>query len=46
MSLTQFKGLDIHFYKYVDNQSKINVLSIQVNKLDVEIKEIMSKLIR
>lgn len=35
MSLTQFKGLDIYFYKFVDNQSKINIISIQTNKFDV-----------
>jgi hypothetical protein len=35
MSLTRFKGLDIHFYKFVDHQSKINILSIQANKFDV-----------
>jgi hypothetical protein len=35
MSLTQFKGLDIHSYKFVDYRSKINILSIQAKKFDV-----------
>jgi hypothetical protein len=35
MSLTQFKDPRIHFYKYVDHQNKINILSRQVNKFDI-----------
>jgi hypothetical protein len=35
MSLSQFKGLDIHFYKSVNYQSKINIISIQINKFNV-----------
>jgi hypothetical protein len=35
MLLTQFKGLDIHSYKSVDHQSKINILTIQANKFDI-----------
>jgi len=35
MSLTQFKGPNIHFYKFINHQSKINILSIQANKFDV-----------
>ena len=27
--------LDIHFYKSVDHQSKINILKSQVNKFDI-----------
>jgi hypothetical protein len=29
MSLTQFKGLYIHFYKFIDHGGKINIISIQ-----------------
>jgi hypothetical protein len=35
MSLTWFKDLDIHSYKYVDHRSKINSLSIQENKFNI-----------
>jgi hypothetical protein len=35
MSLTQFKGLDIHSYKSVNHRSKINILASQVNKFDI-----------
>jgi len=35
MLLTQFKGPDIHSYKYVDYRSKINILSHQANKFDI-----------
>jgi hypothetical protein len=33
--LTQFKGPDIHSYKYVDYRSKINIISRQANKFDI-----------
>jgi len=29
MSLTQFKGLYIYFYKFIDYGGKINIISIQ-----------------
>ena len=32
MSLNQFKGPYIHSYKSLDHQSKINILSCQINK--------------
>ena len=35
MSLTQFKGLDIYTYKFINQQNKINIFLIQVNKFDV-----------
>ena len=35
MSLTHFKGPHIILYKYVDHQSKINILSCQANKFDI-----------
>jgi hypothetical protein len=35
MSLTQFKGLDIYTYKFINHQNKINIFLIQVNKFDV-----------
>jgi len=35
MSLTQFKGLDIHSYKFVNYRSKINIIASQVNKFNI-----------
>jgi hypothetical protein len=35
MSLIQFKGPHIHSYKFIDHQSKINILSHQANKFDI-----------
>jgi hypothetical protein len=35
MLLTQFKDLDIHSYKFIDHQSKINILTSQANKFDI-----------
>jgi hypothetical protein len=33
--LTQFKDSYIHFYKFVDHLSKINILLCQANKFDI-----------
>jgi hypothetical protein len=35
MSLTQFNGPHIHSYKFVDHQSKINIISHQANKFNI-----------
>jgi hypothetical protein len=35
MSLTQFKSLHIHFYKFIDHRSKINIILHQINKFNI-----------
>ena len=35
MSLNQFKDPYMHSYKFVDHQSKINILSCQANKFNI-----------
>jgi hypothetical protein len=35
MSLTQFMSLYIHFYKFIDHRSKINIILYQTNKFNI-----------
>jgi hypothetical protein len=35
MLLNKFKSPIIHSYKFVDHQSKINIISHQANKFDI-----------